>query len=321
MKRRSFIKKSLHAAGALSLPLPVSGFTIKNSQTLKIGIVADVHQDIIHDGYARLRFFMDDMKKRKPDFIIQMGDFSLPRPQNQVFLDVWNEFEGPAYHVLGNHDMRDFGFTREQTMAWWEMKERYYSFDQGDFHFIVLDGNDKNPTPWSGYDRYIGAEQKEWLRKDLEATNKPTIVFIHQSLEAESGIANGEEIRSILESAKSKANRSKVIACLCGHHHTDYVKEINGILHIQINSMSYKWVGGKYQHRRFANHIEQAYPAVSKTCPYKDPLYTVLTLDAQGGKMHLEGRSTSFIAPTPKEIGISEADTMLPTITERNLTF
>ena len=89
----------MQVGAALSLPLSVSGFSLKAREKVKIGIVADIHQDIIHDGYARMRFFIDDMNIRKPDFIIQMGDFVLPRKRNQPFLDTWNEFEGPRYHV------------------------------------------------------------------------------------------------------------------------------------------------------------------------------------------------------------------------------
>ena len=55
---------------------------------------------------------LSEMKKRKPDFIIQLGDFSLPRKQNQLFIDKWNSFNGPKYHVLGNHDMKDFGYKK-----------------------------------------------------------------------------------------------------------------------------------------------------------------------------------------------------------------
>lgn len=319
MKRRKFLKQSVKTGLMVSLPLSLSAFNIQQTKKLKIGIVADVHQDVIHDGVERLRFFMDDMKKRNPDFIIQMGDFALPHLYNQPFLDVWNQFEGPKFHILGNHDMRDHGYTKDQTMTWWKMEKRYYSFDQGAFHFIILDGNDQNPKPWSGYDRYIGQEQQEWLKNDLEGTKKPTIVFVHQSLESEGGIANREEIRRILEMAKISSSQSKVLACLSGHHHTDYSKEINGIPYIQINSMSYKWVGGKYQHERFAPHIEQAYPHLKSTCPYKDPLYTVLTLDVDEGKLHLEGRKTSFIAPTPEELSIPNFENMKPTITERTL--
>ncbi len=302
------------------MPIPLRAFGgIFEKSPLRIGIVADVHQDIIHDGVERLRFFMEDMKKRQPNFIIQLGDFALPRKRNQSFLDVWNEFEGSRYHVLGNHDMRDLGFTREQTMSWWQMEKRYYAFDTGGLHFIVLDGNDKNPKPWSGYDRYIGKEQKEWLKNDLENTKKPTIVFCHQSMEAEGGVANGTEIRAIFEAAKISKKQSKVIACFSGHHHTDYVKTINNIPYLQINSMSYKWVGDQYQHQRFAPHIEAAYPNLSKTCPYRNPLYTLLTFDMEKSTLHLEGRETQFIPPTPHELKIPHAHTMQSAITERNL--
>ena len=108
-------------------------------------MVADVHQDIIHDGYERLRYFMDDMNERQPDFTFQLEDFALPYKDNEPFLDIWKSYKNPTYHVLGNHDMDD-GFKREETMAWWGMKERYYAFESNGFHFVVLDGNKKD-TP------------------------------------------------------------------------------------------------------------------------------------------------------------------------------
>ena len=323
MERRNFIKRTMQVGAGLSLPLTMSGFNLKVRDKVQIGMVADVHQDIIHDGYSRIRFFIEEMNKRKPDFIIQLGDFVMPRKRNQPFLDAWNEFEGPRYHVLGNHDMKDFGFTKEQTMEWWQLEKPYYSFDHGDFHFIVLNGNEQNPEPWTQlYPRYIGPEQQEWLEKELVKTSKPTIIFSHQSLESPNGgMANHEELRKILEGQKTSSGQLKTIACLSGHHHADYVKEINGIPYIQINSMSYKWVGDEFEYQRFGPHVEQAYPAVRKTCPYKDPLYTVLTLDPEAGTMHIEGRETGFISPTPEEIGVPHATNMRPTITERNLDY
>ena len=313
--------KSLKGSLVASIPLPLSSFDLNLNDKLEIGIVADVHQDIIHDGFSRLSFFMNAIKKRQPNFIIQLGDFSLPRKQNQPFLDQWNSFNGPSYHVLGNHDMKDFGYTKEETMDWWQMKNRYYSFDYENFHFIVLDGNDENPKPWNGYVRYIGLEQKTWLINDLKKTSKPCILFSHQSLEAPGGIANRDEIRNILENSTIKLGQSKVVACLSGHHHSDYIKKINGIPFIQINSMSYKWVGDKFKYNRFAPHVEQAYPTVSKTCPYKDPLYTILTLDEKKGELHIEGRKTSFISPTPSELKIPNAANFTASISERNLKF
>lgn len=289
----------------------------KDLERVQIGLVADVHQDIIHDGWARMRVFVDEMNERKADAIIQLGDFALPRRQNQPFLDAWNGYEGPKFHVLGNHDT-DLGFSKEETMRWWGMPKRFHSFDVGGWHFVVLDGNDKNPGPWSGYVRYVAADQLEWLAEDLAATETPTMILSHQKLESDGGVANSGEVRKVLEAANRDAGWQKVYACLCGHHHTDGLTEIAGIRYIHVNSMSYKWVGGAHQRQRFAQHIEQAYPTVRKTVPYRDPLYTMLTLTPDG-EMSIEGKETEFISPTPSEMKLPNAADMLPTITARKL--
>ena len=57
MKRRNFIIKTLKGSLITSLPLSLSSFNLKNNK-VEIGVVADVHQDIIHDGFSRLSFFI-----------------------------------------------------------------------------------------------------------------------------------------------------------------------------------------------------------------------------------------------------------------------
>ena len=56
-----------------------------------------------------------------------------------AYRDLWNSFAGGKHHVIGNHDMDRY--TYEEYTQGMDMSGRYYSFDQGDFHFIVLDGN------------------------------------------------------------------------------------------------------------------------------------------------------------------------------------
>ncbi|NQT36908.1 MAG: metallophosphoesterase [Planctomycetes bacterium] len=288
-------------------------------EAVSVGIVADVHQDVIHDAPARMNRFIGQMDRRKPDYVIQLGDFALPHEQNQPFLDAWNGFVGPRYHVLGNHDT-DHGFTKQQTIRWWSMQGRYYSFDVKGWHFVVLDGNDANPRPWSGYNRYIDTEQLAWLEKDLASTAAPTVIYSHQSIEkTDSGVANGEQVRELLEQVNRKAGRTQVFACLSGHHHADYMKVINGIHYLQINSMSYQWLGGKYKRQRFAPEVEKAHPWVSYTAPYRDPLFAVMTLDPKSGTMSIEGMKTTFIPPTPKELDVPDAERRTPTITARTL--
>ena len=292
------------AAGSLipSLLRPCLAKSGKQRKKVRFGICADVHKDVIHDADRRLEIFVDTMNKQKVDFIVQLGDFCRPIPANLDFLAIWKQFAGPGYHVLGNHDT-DGGFAREQTLEFWGSRKKYYSFDTGGFHFIVLDGNDvkkKNRAP--GYPRFIGVEQLDWLRADLERADDFTVLFSHQSLENDQSIENNADVRQVIEDANKAAGFQKVVASFSGHHHIDFLRTINNIHYIQINSMSYKWVGEKYRHARFSVEIEKAHPWVSYTVPYKDPLFAVVTLTPDG-ILRIEGTKSQFIPPTPSELG------------------
>ena len=317
MKRREFFSKSVFLGGAVVLPwAQSSNANIKETKKLRIGLIADLHQDIMHDGIERLSSFIEEAQKTHPDFIFQMGDFCIPKDQNKELMQIWDKFTGPSYHILGNHDT-DGGYTRKQTMAFWRMPERYYSFDHSGYHFIVLDGNDPNPKPWSGYNRYINKEQQEWLGNDLAKTNLNAFVFSHQSIEnEEGGVANFLEIREILEKANKEAGENKVVACFSGHHHTDYMTNINGIYYIQINSASYSWVGEDFQHVRYSKAIDDKFPWIKYTIPYKDPLFTFVEIDPKGF-LKLESRKTEFVGPGPEEMGgplTAENDPIIPRI-------
>lgn len=318
MRRRSFLKKSLQAGAVLALPVSLPACT---PASIRFGLIADVHKDIMHDASDRLQAFIDEAGQRQLDFIMQLGDFCCPYDHNLDFMKIWRQYEGDQYHVLGNHDT-DGGFTREQTMAYWDMKKKYYSFDKGHLHFTVLDGNDPNPEPWSGYHRYIGKEQLDWLRKDLDRTNHPTIIISHQTLEnPDGGIANLEEVRRVLEEANEKAGYTKVMASICGHHHTDYHTRINGIYYIQINSASYHWVGGDHQIVRYSEAIDKDFPWIKYTIPYEQPLYTFVEIHPSGF-LFVEGKSSNFVGPGPDEMGLPvppENVPIVPYITEKKL--
>lgn len=313
--RRGFIKVSTLAGAAMVLPFDVFGGEL-GQEKIEIGLIADIHQDVIHDGEERLQAFLDVATNRNPDFIVQMGDFCIPHDYNKGFMARWNSYHGDKYHILGNHDM-DHGFSKEQTMAFWGMPERYYSFDKKGVHFIVLDGNDQNPQPWDGYKRYIGDVQKQWLINDLAKTRKPTVVFSHQTLELgeTGGIANFKEIQNILEKANMEAGFKKVLCCLSGHHHTDFMNKINDIYYVQINSASYYWLGGDYKTIRYNEVIDKNYPWIKYTVPYKEPLFTFMTI--KNNKIIIEPRKTEFVGPGPDELGMTERhphEPIVPTI-------
>ncbi len=114
-----------------------------------------------------------------------------------------------------------------------------------------------------------------------------------------------------------------MVACFSGHHHRDYVRQINDIVYPQINSASYHWVGGDYQRVRYSKEIDAAYPYIKYTVPYRDPLFALVTIDHARGAMSIEGRKSSFVGPPPWELGRDreawEANTLTPRVSDWKL--
>lgn len=299
--RRDFLRTT---AASVPVMLPWNLPAATAPRVIRFGVCADVHHDVMHDGEARLRGFISMARKDELEFIIQLGDFCRPYERNRAFLSIWEEFERARYHTLGNHD-NDGGFKWEQVMEFWKMPRRYYSFDHGGWHFVVLDGNEIKPGKRApGYPRYIGAEQQDWLRADLKKTEAPVIIFSHQSLEDPEGLENAAEVRSILEQVNKTAGWPKVGACFSGHHHIDYATQLEGIHYVQVNSMSYKWLGEKYQHVRYSAEIDKRHPFIKYTAPYKDALFATFELSADG--IRITGRRSEFVGPSPWEMGYPE---------------
>ncbi|NOW98060.1 metallophosphoesterase [Mucilaginibacter sp. SG564] len=317
--RRAFIQKLTIGALAITpvqklIASPVALQLQPQDKKIRFGVIADLHHDLIYDGMDRLSAFIDNMNTEKPDFIIQMGDLCFPKKENLPLMDVWNKFNGPKYHVIGNHDT-DGGFTRDQVVEFWKAKAKFYSFDINGFHFVVLDGNEHNPSPDSspGYARFISPAQVEWLKKDLDGATLPTIICCHQGLDNDAGgLENGTLMRYTLEQANQK-NKHKVILVLSGHHHQDYYNQINGIHYVQINSASYQWLGDKYKEIRYSEAVDKAKPAVKYTVPYKDPLWAMVEID-QEGTISIRGRRSVFIGSSPEKLGVNPIDYIYPIV-------
>lgn len=312
MKRREFVKNLSVVTGGIFLSRFVTGCNI-SSDVIRFGISSDIHKDIMHDASWRLKSYLKEAKKQNVDFIIDLGDFCHPTLENNDFLKIWDEMDLKKYRVLGNHDM-DKG-SKQDFMNYVGMDQRYYSFDQGNFHFIVLDPNnlliDGKYVPYGHANFYRPTEQRahvdpqqlEWLRRDLENTDKHCLVFSHQSFENPTACQNRAKVREIFESANKLCGFKKVVAAFSGHDHTDYAKEINGICYVQINSMSNQWVGDKHKcPQRFSPEINKNNPYLQYTTPYKDPLFAIVTIN--NGEINIDGIQSSFIEPGPDKIGL-----------------
>jgi len=295
--RRNFIKQSAAAGGLLlatgcrSILSPRSLPPGWKGSTLRFGVISDVHLVFHPDADARLTSFVEEMNRRKVDFIIQLGDFchGYAKEKREKFdgaMRRWNSFLGPKYHVLGNHDVE--ACSKKEILEYWGMERSFYSFDMGGYHFVILDGDYlKFDGEYKDYDKgnyrnspnnipYVSAAELDWLTRDLAATHAPTILFSHYGLGLPESVRNADEVRAVLEHANKEAGFRKVVASLCGHYHKDRYSLINGIHYIEINSATYYWLGGKW-----------------RWIKYKDPLYATVTL--KPGRLDIEGRKSRVV--------------------------
>ena len=70
LPRRDFLRSTGVVATSILLPRQLMAALSKIKQPIKLGMIADLHQDVMHDGPARLKAFLDAMKEEKPDALV-----------------------------------------------------------------------------------------------------------------------------------------------------------------------------------------------------------------------------------------------------------
>ena len=254
MNRRLFLKKT--CGGALLLAASPSFISCDRQQRpVRFGIVTDLHYSR-REPYGT-RYFPQTMEKLKEaigvfnesnlDFVIELGDLkdqnNVPqRERTLTYLDEiekeFQTFQGPVYHVLGNHDMDSISkedFLQHTSNHGDADKKIYYSFICNDIKFIVLDANhnlDGTPYDRGNFDwtkAFIPKDQVLWLQEELKEKDKPVVIFIHQLLDRFSDIgkalcvSNADEIVPLLEA------NGNILAVFQGHHHAGHYSFRNNI--------------------------------------------------------------------------------------------
>jgi 3',5'-cyclic AMP phosphodiesterase CpdA len=326
MKRRNFLRiASLAAAAAGTSSANTSALasippSTAKSTKVRFGVISDLHHDFTFDAPQRLQAFIDEMNRVRPDFIVELGDFCCPVEKNKVIADIWNGFDGPKYHVIGNHET-DRKCTREQVVSFWQMPGRYYSFDRNDFHFIVMDANAPDPKdPKEQYPAGIEEEQLKWLSADLASTQLPTMIFCHQGFD-NTAVRNRDSVRTLLENTHSRNDNGKVVAVFSGHFHQDYYNLINQIHYIQINSSTYKWWGEVINNDSFGEEAEKAHPLIRYMTFYHDPLWALVEVSDKG-ILEVHGKRSVWMRKSPDDLKIAQHEwehPAVPTITDRRL--
>lgn len=159
------------------------------------------------------------------DAILFLGDIAYKRGTHEQlqtrFFDVYSGLiqRVPVYSAIGNHEIRTQGGRPFEEVFVFPGNERWYSFQLGDVHFVVLDTTQ------------IGPAQATWLDEDLaSASRRFTVVLAHHPpfTAAWRGPSRGFRrwFVPILE-------RHDVDLVLSGHeHHYERTRPIGGIHYI-----------------------------------------------------------------------------------------
>jgi manganese-dependent ADP-ribose/CDP-alcohol diphosphatase len=204
------------------------------------GVMADVQYcDCKNNGsrhysssLGKLHEAVQVFNQEQVKFVVSLGDFIDRDAQSFDTLNkITKQLRMPLHHILGNHDFSGAQEEIEKAPAYLGLKEKYYSFKNGGWRFIVLNGNDisvlgnkenskkhllaqrrlaalkgqgaPNAQPWNGE---LGEQQLAWLKKQLKSSlqaNERVIVMCHHPISPERGslnLWNDSEVKRLLES-------------------------------------------------------------------------------------------------------------------------
>ncbi len=162
---------------------------------------------------------LDQMSRVEFDLALLAGDIAYPEGRladlEHNFLAVYAPLmrSAPFFPASGNHDYQtDDGAPFRQVFALPENggpagRERWYSFDWGDLHVVVLDSEKLVPA------------QAEWLDRDLARTRAPWVIALFHRAPYSSG-EHGPDLPTRAAFAPILA-RHRVALVLTGHEH-DY---------------------------------------------------------------------------------------------------
>lgn len=239
---------------------------MESEKPFSFGIVADCQY--APSGDTKVRKFSESNEKLQASvdrfnalelaFVIQLGDLiDRDAKSYQTILPVFNRIRHPKYHVLGNHDYFVDDALKQKIPELLGMPSNYYTFNEGTWRFVVLDGNALSlhayskksgdyrkskalhETEYKGlatYNGAIDAAQLHWLDETLQAADEAgekVIVFGHFPVYPEDhhNLWNDDAVVEILQ------KHPCVKAFLCGHNHAGNYALKEGIHYLNFKGM------------------------------------------------------------------------------------
>ena len=215
----------------------------------RIAHLTDMHVDPSRRGDAGFALALRSLEAYRPSLILTGGDHVMDasgqeKHQAVAWYDAYEKTlaentQLPTFPCIGNHDVygwttktaspadKDFG--KAMALDRLKLKQRYYSFDRGGWHFVILDNIMRREPLYYGN---LDAEQTEWLKADLAANKLPAVVMTHIPLLSITSMFDGGKKSEGNAYSTSDANMhhnvrpllkllaaNRVKLCLSGHMH------------------------------------------------------------------------------------------------------
>jgi len=284
MNRRNFIRNtSLLSLGAWHLPTIGQEHNKEKKTSLKVAFLSDIHikpSTVAEKGMRDALRHVNSLKE-KPDFILNGGDaimdaMAADKKKTQEQWDLWNQILSsenrlPIRHIIGNHDVWGWQVKDESIKAdplydkaWavqqHKMPHRYYSFEEKNWKFIILDSTQRNG---GGYIARLDPEQFTWLEDELRKTSPDQHICIASHIPIVSFCAamffddhleNGDWklSRALLHVDARKITQlfslyKNIRCCLSGHIHLQDMVEYKGIRYFCNGAISGNWWNGAFK--------------------------------------------------------------------------
>jgi 3',5'-cyclic-AMP phosphodiesterase len=207
-----------------------------------------------------------------------MDSFGADDARTKIQWDIWtnvlkSENSLPVRSAIGNHDIwgwdkasskatgeeANYGKRRATDML--DIDNRYYTFAQNGWQFIVLDSIRHHPTLPNAYTCHLDEKQYDWLSttlRDIPSTT-PVLIMSHVPILSVSAFMwsrnEGGDFKIgnyLLHSDALKlkdlfAKHSNVKLSLSGHLHTEERTDYNGVTYLCNGSVCGNWWKGRHK--------------------------------------------------------------------------
>ncbi len=170
-------------------------------------------------------------------FAMVLGDISYDNKETYL---PYNQATGrvgiPFYNVLGNHDANYDGLDTYQHYETWRTiyGPRYYSFDYGPVHFIVL-ADVIFPQQGTRYVAGLGEQQLSWIEEDLAHVSPETLVVLSMHIP--------------LSPAEQNADFARLYELLRDHPHTlSFSAHSHTVMQGFLTQEEHGWMGDSPHH-------------------------------------------------------------------------